>query len=144
VFVSVTCQLNRSKYIKIIRLPSVAAETVTVISWMGLHGSTVVWGTALQAERLRSLFPIGSLRFFFELFLPAAVWVDSASDTKECHGSSPGVKAAGCHFHVPTIWKSWELQPPGAVGAHLGMHRDSIRFLYHKCTSHNCDLYVGV
>jgi hypothetical protein len=34
----------------------------------------VGWGTALQAGRSRVRFPIMSLEFFIDIFLPAALW----------------------------------------------------------------------
>ena len=42
-----------------------------------------------------------------------------------------GVKAAGawrwhlCQHHEPIAWESWEPQPPGNLGAYLGLYRDS-------------------
>jgi hypothetical protein len=35
-----------------------------------------------------------------------------------------------CHPDVPTVWKSWNPQPPGALGAYLGLYCDSLTFRY--------------
>jgi len=39
-----------------------------------VRGGTVGWGTTLQVWRLRVRFPMVSLEFFIDIFLPAALW----------------------------------------------------------------------
>jgi len=40
----------------------------------GASGGAFGWGTALQASRLRVLFPMVSLEFFIDVILPAVLW----------------------------------------------------------------------
>ena len=40
----------------------------------GVRRGAVAWGTALQTGRPLVRFPIGSLGFFIDLILPAALW----------------------------------------------------------------------
>jgi hypothetical protein len=50
-----------------------------------------------------------------------------------------GVNAAGvlgwqpCNLHVPTVRKSLEPQPPGALGTYLSLHNDTFAFSF-TCT----------
>jgi hypothetical protein len=45
-----------------------------VVYIRGAHGDAVGCGTALQAGRLRVRFPMGSLGFFIDFVIPAAIW----------------------------------------------------------------------
>ena len=102
----------------------------------GLRRCAVGWGTAPQAGRSRFRFPMES-----EIF----DWLHHSGRTNAMGSSQPlaeistkdlpwRVWAAGdwgsqrCHFLVPTVWKFWEPQPPGALGAYLGLYRDSFTF----------------
>jgi len=60
--------------------------------------TAVGWGTALQAERFRVRFPMGSLEFLIDSLLPAALWprVDSACKRNEYQGYLVGGKGGRC------------------------------------------------
>ena len=92
--------------------------------------------TAQQAGRSRVPFPIES-----EIFH----WFNSSGRTVALGSTQPlteistrdlprGVKVAGAHgsqpcdLHMPTVWKSWEPQPPGAFGTYIGLYRESFTF----------------
>jgi len=53
---------------------------MSVLRWLKymfyteVRGGVVGWETALQAGSSRIRFPIGSVRFFIDLILPAALW----------------------------------------------------------------------
>jgi hypothetical protein len=49
-------------------------------------------GTALQVGRSRFRLPVGSLRFFIHLILPAALGFDSTSNRNEYEGYFLGLK----------------------------------------------------
>jgi hypothetical protein len=44
------------------------------VIWQGVRGVAVGWGIVLQAGRSRVRFPMGSLGFFIDVILLAAVW----------------------------------------------------------------------
>ena len=59
---------------------------VAIVVICGARGGPVGWGTALQAGRSRVRFPMVSLEYFIDSFLPLphyGPWVDSASNRDE-------------------------------------------------------------
>ena len=54
-----------------------------------------IFGTALQAGRLRVRFPMDSLEFFIDVILPGA-GIDSASNSNEYQEYFLGVKGGRC------------------------------------------------
>jgi len=88
---------------------------------MGVHGSAVGSGTALQAGRSRVRFPMVSLEFFINIILPASLcpWGWLSLQQKWVPGIFPGCKGGRC-VGLTTLPPScadcldiWESQPPG-------------------------------
>jgi hypothetical protein len=72
-----------------LRLPTLLVE---------VRNGAVGWGTALQTERSRVRFPMGSLKLFIDNFSNRSIAprVDSASNWNEYQGSSLGDKGGRC------------------------------------------------
>jgi hypothetical protein len=88
------------------------------VTLLGVRGSVVGWGTALQAGMSWVLFPMVSLEFFIHIILLAALW----SCEMSTRNISWEVKVAGAHgwqtyhLHVPTVIKSGNLNLLEASG----------------------------
>lgn len=80
------------------------------------EGYTVYWVTAVQVGTSRVRFPMGALRLFIELILPATLWswVDSASNINKHKRSWRSMRSVTDNLHVPIVWKSYEPQHRGA------------------------------
>jgi hypothetical protein len=56
---------------KLCRRVNILTELITLL---GARGGAIGWGTALQVGRSRVRFPVVSLEFSIDTFLPAALW----------------------------------------------------------------------
>lgn len=89
----------------------------------------VAWGTELQAESFAGFGSRWSiwnlpLNLFFQSHFCSEV--DSASNVNEYPGSSLADKG---HLQVLTVWNCcWHPQPSRALGASVGMYRNSFTF----------------
>ena len=94
-----------------------------------VRGSAVDSGTVLQTGRSRLRIPMGTLRFFIDLILPALGLTQPL--TEVCTRDLPWV-CKGCRclglttlpFSYSECQKFWELQPPAALRAYPGLYRD--------------------
>ena len=104
-----------------------------VVRVRGAH-LTVSWGTALQDWRWRFRFPLWVTGIFhFTKSFGRTMALVSTHPLTEVNTNYIlwRVKAAVVygwqpwHLHVPIVYKSWETQPPGALGVCSGLYRVS-------------------
>jgi hypothetical protein len=98
----------------------------------GSRGGVDGWGTALQSGMSRVRFPMVSLEFFIEIFLPAALWLWDRLNLS--HKWTPGI-CLWCKgvlsirlTTLPSCANCLEIlepEPPGTLSACSGLFGDS-------------------